>query len=242
MNAQTAVLSPEQVSALLAVLTDRKLLQPSDLKRLRQLADHLDKDWRLPLADALRLLFAEAPQAKAEANFRNLKSRLEKLQNAAIKAGTLHPEQRLTLEVSAKRDDPAQRLRFLGRPPMQAWARVDDLEGAERRGPLYDNMAARPPGAEPILLLTVNQHERQAVLDVFLQGREPHNFLIDGFPYDYLGDAPGDDGHTRPVIAFECQMGSLRSGAALPRVAEAIRHLRPYAVIAVGIAFGDKRK
>ncbi len=242
MNAQTAVLSPEQVSTLLAVLTDRKLLQPSDLKRLRQLAEHLDKDWRLPLADALRLLFAEAPQAKAEANFRNLKSRLEKGLNAATKAGTLHPEQRLTLEVSAKRDDPAQRLRFLGRPPMQAWARVDDLEGAERRGPLYDNMAARPPGAEPILLLTVNQHERQAVLDVFLQGRKPFGFLIEDFPYDYLGDAPGDGGYTRPVIAFECQMGSVRSGAALPRVADAIRHLRPYVVIAVGIAFGDKRK
>ena len=61
MNAQTAVLSPEQVSTLLAVLTDHKLLQPSDLKRLRQLAEHLDKDWRLLLADALRLLFAEAP-------------------------------------------------------------------------------------------------------------------------------------------------------------------------------------
>ena len=242
MSAQNAVLSPEQVAGLLSVLTERKLLPPADLKRLRQLAEHLDSQWRLPLADALRLIFPDAPPAKAEANFRNLKSRLDGRQAAAIAAAKLHPEQRLALEVSAKRDDPAQRIGFLGRPPMQAWARVDDLEGAERSGPLYDNMAARPTGAQPILLLTVNQHEREAVLDVFLQGREPYSFLVDGFPYDYLGDAPGDAGYTRPVVAFSCQMGSLRSGAALPRVADAIRHLRPYAVLAVGIAFGDKRK
>ena len=242
MSAQTAVLSPEQVAGLLSVLTERKLLPPADLKRLRQLAEHLDSQWRLPLADALRLIFPDAPPAAAEANFRNLKSRLDGRQAAAIAAAKLHPEQRLALEVSAKRDDPAQRIGFHGRPPMQAWARVDDLEGAERNGPLYDNMAARPTGAQPILLLTVNQHERQAVLDVFLQGREPYPFLVDGFPYDYLGDAPGDAGYARPVVAFSCQMGSLRSGAALPRVADAIRHLRPYAVLAVGIAFGDKRK
>lgn len=242
MSASLAVSSPDHVAALLTVLTDRKVLPPADLKRLRLLAEHLGADWRLPLADALHLMFPDVPPSKAEANFRNLKSRLDKRQEEAIAAGRLHPEQRLVLKMSAKRDDAAQHVRFLGRPPLQAWARVDDLEGAERSGPLYDNMAARPPGAEPILLLTVNDHEREAVLDVFLEGGKPHPFLIDDFPYDYLADAPGEAGHTRPVIAFRCQMGSLRSGAALPRVADAIRHLRPCAVLAVGIAFGDKRK
>jgi WD40 repeat protein/nucleoside phosphorylase len=242
MSAATlSILSPAQVSALLEVAADRKVLKPKDLQRVRLLVEFLDAtQWRAFVAEVEPRLFPGATPDNAATGFRNLKSQFNAAMAKAVADGRLHAEQRLWLEVSQKRAGEVQRVWFTGRPPVLAAARLGDLDAAERAGWLYDNIAVRPPGAEPILLLTVNEHETNAVLDVFAAGAPLWRFQREGFSYDYLGEVEGDDGYTRPVVAFRCQMGSLRSGAASSRVPVAIRHLHPHAVLAVGIAFGDR--
>jgi WD40 repeat protein/nucleoside phosphorylase len=242
MSAATlSILSPAQVSALLEVAADRKVLKPKDLERVRLLVEYLGAaQWRAIVAEVEPRLFPGATPDNAATGFRNLKSQFNAAMAKAVADGRLHAEQRLWLEVSQKRAGEVQRVWFTGRPPVLAAARLGDLDAAERAGWLYDNIAVRPRGGEPILLLTVNEHETNAVLDVFAAGAPLWRFQREGFSYDYLGEVEGDDGYTRPVVAFRCQMGSLRSGAASSRVPVAIRHLRPHAVLAVGIAFGDR--
>lgn len=115
---------------------------------------------------------------------------------------------------------------------------------------------SRPPGCDqgegysnlprlerPILLLTVNQRETDALRAVFGSTQEPKVFTRGD--YAYLRFAPVVDAVGQPqreVIAFTCQMGSERSGAALQRVTTAIDHFEPAVVLAVGVGFGLKAK
>ena len=244
MTTSRSVLSPSQIGGLLKVIADLKLIPPADQKRLATLVDTLGANWRAPLSAVLPALFPEAIARNAETGFRNLKSRFDKAMQAAVEQGRLHAEHRLWLEVSQKGSGEVQQVWFTGRPPMLAAARLGDLEAVERAGAIYENVAGRPPGAEPILLVTVNDNERNALLDVFQagQGHGALPFQYRDFPYEWLGEAEGDHGYTRPVIAMRTQMGSVRSGAASSRVRTAIEHFRPQVVLAVGIAFGDKAR
>lgn len=100
----------------------------------------------------------------------------------------------------------------------------------------YSKPSALQP---PILLLTVNPRETDALRAVFCHAQAPEDFPRGDYPYQRF--APVIDAAGRPereVIAFCCQMGSERSGAALQRVTKAIGHFEPAAVLAVGVGFG----
>ena len=94
-----------------------------------------------------------------------------------------------------------------------------------------------PPitGHEPVVvLMTVNDHETDALLDVFLgPQRTPVPAPRGGVTYHDLGLHGG-----LRVIHSLCEMGAGGIGAAQQRTQDAIDHWRPRAVIAVGIAFG----
>lgn len=96
---------------------------------------------------------------------------------------------------------------------------------------------AMPPitGHEPVVvLITVNDHETDALLDIFLgPKRTPVPASRGGVTYHELGLHGG-----LRVIHSLCEMGAGGIGAAQQRTQDAIDHWRPRAVIAVGIAFG----
>lgn len=136
--------------------------------------------------------------------------------------------------------------------PQQAHEKISPLDK-----PVIEDAAARLPDARPadpkletsgtsslphpILLLTVNQRETDAIRVVFGAGNMPNVIVRDDYPYERFSsviDAAGKP--EREVIAFSCQMGSERSGAALQRVTKAIKHFEPAAVLAVGVGFGLK--
>lgn len=85
-----------------------------------------------------------------------------------------------------------------------------------------------------LLLVTVNEHETQAVLTAFekLNGR-PRSIQLDQRVYRDLGSINGTN-----VFHAISEMGSGGLGAAHQTVNKAISTLHPKAVIAVGIAFG----
>src|SRR5262249_11117709 len=89
------------------------------------------------------------------------------------------------------------------------------------------------------LLLTVNTHETQAVLQVFQQATESAATPVplEDRVYRDLGTVNG----TRVFHAL-CEMGAGGPGATQQTVDKAIRALNPGAVIAVGIAFGINEK
>ena len=103
---------------------------------------------------------------------------------------------------------------------------------------------ARPPGdrnptvsrAEAdLVLVTVNQHETQAVHDAFREatGTDGLPVSLEGRLYHKLGTLNGTT-----VYHAISEMGSGGPGAMQQAVDKAIRALNPGAVIAVGIAFG----
>jgi nucleoside phosphorylase/tetratricopeptide (TPR) repeat protein len=93
----------------------------------------------------------------------------------------------------------------------------------------------------PVLLLTVNQRETDALRAVFGAAQTPEDFPVGDYPYVRFRPVVDTSGQSqREVIAFRCQMGSVRSGAAQLRVAKAIEHFKPAAVLAVGVGFGLK--
>lgn len=92
-----------------------------------------------------------------------------------------------------------------------------------------------------MLLLTVNQRETDALCAVFGAAQTPEDFPVGDYPYVRFRPVVDTSGQSqREVIAFRCQMGSVRSGAAQLRVAKAIEHFKPAAVLAVGVGFGLK--
>jgi nucleoside phosphorylase len=86
-----------------------------------------------------------------------------------------------------------------------------------------------------LLLVTVNDHETRAILDVFREatGRDAIPIPLEGRLYLNLGVINGTT-----VYHALSEMGSSGPGAMHQAVDKAIRALDPGAVIAVGIAFG----
>ncbi|MES2670340.1 MAG: SEFIR domain-containing protein [Pseudomonadota bacterium] len=123
--------------------------------------------------------------------------------------------------------------------------------------PVIEDAAARLPDARsadpkpetsgtsslsrPFLLLTVNQRETDALRAVFGAGHISDLIVYDDYPYERFASVIDTRGRPEcEVIAFSCQMGSERSGAALQRVTKAIEHFKPAVVLAVGVGFGLK--
>jgi nucleoside phosphorylase len=111
---------------------------------------------------------------------------------------------------------------------------------AEKLRPVLDHFV----GSEPLgpgkprpdlLLVTVNDHETRAILDVFREAtsREAIPVPLEGRLYLNLGAINGTT-----VYHALSEMGSSGPGAMHQAVDKAIRALDPGAVIAVGIAFG----
>jgi hypothetical protein len=98
---------------------------------------------------------------------------------------------------------------------------------------------ATPPPQPDLVVVTVNQHETQAVFDAFYAATntEAVPMSIDGRVYHDLDTING----TRVFHALS-EMGSGSVGAMQQTVDKAIRALKPAAVFAVGIAFGADRK
>ena len=91
-----------------------------------------------------------------------------------------------------------------------------------------------PENRPVVVLMTVNEHETQAVLEVFLGSNSPAPLIPrGGVTYQDFGI----HGEVR-VIGTISQMGSGSVGAAQQRTRDAIDHWKPRAVIAVGIGFG----
>ncbi|MFC1596550.1 hypothetical protein ACFL5Q_01200 [Planctomycetota bacterium] len=90
-----------------------------------------------------------------------------------------------------------------------------------------------------VLLVTVNEHETQALLRAFKEatGKRAEPFPLDDRVYRNLGTVNG----TRVFHALS-EMGSGSPGASQQTVDKGIRALNPGAVIAVGIAFGINEK
>lgn len=90
-----------------------------------------------------------------------------------------------------------------------------------------------------VLLVTVNEHETQAILSAFEQatGKRAERFPLGDRVYRNLGTVNG----TKVFHALS-EMGSGSPGASQQTVDKGIRALNPGAVIAVGIAFGVNEK
>ena len=90
-----------------------------------------------------------------------------------------------------------------------------------------------------VILLTVTEHETQAVFDTFLgKGRSPVQEAKGTVTYNTLG-VHGD----MLVVHTQCEMGAGGVGGSQQRSEDAIKHWNPVAIIAVGIAFGvDENK
>lgn len=127
-----------------------------------------------------------------------------------------------------------ERSEFLQREfePILTW-----LEGAAAAP--AQAAGAPPPPAPDLVIVTVNQHETQAVYDAFFAATntEAVPVSIDGRVYHDLGTING----TRVFHALS-EMGSGSLGAMQQTVDKAIRALDPGAVLAVGIAFGADEK
>ncbi|MBL8873637.1 MAG: TIR domain-containing protein [Planctomycetaceae bacterium] len=117
---------------------------------------------------------------------------------------------------------------------------ADEVPTMTARQTSTENAMPSPTGNEPaVVLITVNDHETDALLDVFLGPRQtPVSASRGGVTYHELGVHGG-----LRVIHSLCEMGAGGIGAAQQRAQDAITHWQPRAVIAVGIAFGmDENK
>ena len=85
-----------------------------------------------------------------------------------------------------------------------------------------------------IILVTVNDHETDSVLDVFIgTSNVAPSLTRGGVTYNDLGTHGG-----HRIIHTICEMGAGGIGASQQRTHEAIDHWQPKAIIGVGIAFG----
>jgi WD40 repeat protein/nucleoside phosphorylase len=228
----------------LARLSALSLLSGKDLQRLQTIADSLDeRTHQCSLDDSWDKLFQGLEPVNAETMLRKLKLRLKEVQQEAIDAGQLQEQDMLELEVTKKSGSSPRFLWFFGPAGITAQARTSDIEGipqkALQEAPVLPPELAgiAPLGSEPILILTINDHETRAVREVFSPGQPPKQFQRDIRGYELLGYAG-----SRPVIGYRCRMGSLGSGAALVSTVKAIEHHKPAVILGVGIAFGNKTK
>jgi nucleoside phosphorylase len=89
-----------------------------------------------------------------------------------------------------------------------------------------------------VVLVTVNEHETDALLDVFGEASPPLQQTKEGVTYSFLGVHGG-----LKIVNTQCEMGAGGIGASQQRTQQAIQHWRPQAVISVGVAFGlDEEK
>lgn len=94
--------------------------------------------------------------------------------------------------------------------------------------------ASQPSDRPVVVLITVNEHETNALLDIFVgEGKCPKTVTISEVTYNFLGPHGGHD-----VYHAFSEMGTDGVGASAQCTRDAIDHLNPRAVIAVGIAFG----
>ncbi len=235
------ILARSDVLAALSLLETRGVVAAGDLRQLRAIAERLDPtSHRLALTGVLSQLYPGATPEQAQTSLRNLRSRLKTSQDP--------PQLTLELKRSAARDE--RIAWFTGMPAETAHARTNELPGQTRprfagerpAPPLLQNLAIDPDELRPVLLLTVNARETDALYDVFSPGVPLQLFDHSDYPYARFEDAVSHDQRRRRVIAFRCQMGALRSGAANERVTKAIQHFKPAVVLAVGVGFGRKDK
>jgi WD40 repeat protein/nucleoside phosphorylase/uncharacterized protein YjbI with pentapeptide repeats len=235
-------LDPASVASALDILAQKKILTGLDLERLRSLVPHLpSSESRMEVSTAIPLMFGhDKEEKKVEDSLRQMVKRITDLQNEAIANGRLLEGERLSLVVERKSGNAPRRLWLSGQSNLTVQARTPDLDNDTTSRTLYDNPGLPPEllgqGTEkqrPILLLTVNDRETDALRRVFSSGQPKRQFAIEDYPYEQI-----DQVEQRPVVAFRCRMGSGRTGAALLRVVKAISHLRPSLIIAVGIAYG----
>jgi nucleoside phosphorylase len=99
--------------------------------------------------------------------------------------------------------------------------------------------ANQAPGRVDVLLITVNEHETEAVLRLFAKTTERPavTLTIRDRTYRDLGTVNG-----ARVFHARSEMGSAGPGGTQQSVDKAIRALHPRAVVAVGIAFGINQK
>jgi nucleoside phosphorylase len=101
-------------------------------------------------------------------------------------------------------------------------------------------MTHRAPFSADVLLITVNKHETQAVQALFGAGREVVRLTVNRFAYLDYGYVNG-----ARVVHTISGMGVTDPGAMWDTTTRALKAFRPWAVIAVGIAWGaneDKQK
>ena len=236
-------LTAAAAEAALSKLSALSLLSGKDLQRLRFIADAIDDTLQCSLNDLWDTLFQGLEPVNAETTLRKLKLRLKEVQQEAVLAGQLNERDMLELEVNKKSGNAPRFLWFLGPVTLSVEPRTEDIEGVPQNAlqaapALRPELAGQAPaGSEPILILTINDHETRAVREVFSPGQTPRQFERDIRNYELLGYAG-----PRPVIGYRCRMGSLGPGSALIATVQAIAHHRPAVVLGVGIAFGNKTK
>jgi len=113
-------------------------------------------------------------------------------------------------------------------------AAIDEILECEATADVACTNKANSKSAPTVVLLTVNEHETNAVLDAFMGvGRMPAHTTRAGITYNELGNHGG-----MRIVHTICEMGAGGIGAVQQRTRAAIDAWKPAAVIAVGIAFG----
>jgi WD40 repeat protein/nucleoside phosphorylase len=218
-----STLTPSEIGIGLNALRDH--LPPADLRNLLQLVELVPPDGRgVAVERALATIFPGREHKSATDAFGKLRQRLA---TAAHEAGVS-----IDLDVRGpKKAGAAQRnFQFVGvvDPPEPTLSALRRTEGREIP------IRAVPQSEAIALLVSVNEHETQAVLSTFLrEGEVPRHVGHGEVTYQDLGV----HGEFKVLHAIS-EMGSLGLGAALLRCRHAIQDLRPVVVIGVGIAFG----
>lgn len=220
------LLSRNEAVQLLGQLRDS--LAPDDLSAVSKLCAALDASTNTLTVDrALQLLYPQHEHKPATDAFSKLRTRFA----AAVRDSDLPIA--LVVKGAKKHGAAGRALMFEGRAPVPA----PPLPALEMtRGRFVPSARAVPEDGAVALLVTVNKHESQAVLDTFLShGEHPKSETRGRHVYQDLG-LHGDF----RVVHMTCEMGSSGPGAAVSRVKDGIRDWSPAVVIGVGIAFGAR--
>jgi nucleoside phosphorylase/tetratricopeptide (TPR) repeat protein len=126
--------------------------------------------------------------------------------------------------------------------PLVASAALDVTQDEPTVSPMpiaYPTYMKTTSEQSTIILVTVNDHETQALFDAFVgPDGVPAQVTRQGVTYSELGIHGG-----LRIVNTICEMGAGSVGASQQRTREAIEHWKPKAIIAVGIAFGlDEEK
>ncbi|MBT9096115.1 NACHT domain-containing protein [Methylovulum psychrotolerans] len=194
-------------------------------KNVMPLLDLLDEEGRANVADIHQTLFPLAKTASANAMLNRLISEFNGLAEAQ--------KNPLRLNITAAKNAGANKrwVWFEGPVAVSNGQPTPDLNAIPQDRLIGQlGMPYNPPA---IVLLTVNEHEQDAVLEAFLGKQTPKTETRDGITYNLLGEHGGME-----VIHAISEAGSGSVGAAQQTTEKAIRAWQARAVIAVGIAFG----